>query len=99
MHNARLNERVENCSLRSVDSDSDSGTDSDPDSDSDSGSDSDSEDGWPERNNPPPDYGFGITDRDIELVMHQARTTRAIATAALRRTNGDIVDAIMELTR
>jgi len=40
----------------------------------------------------------GIAEKDIELVMSQANTTRAKAVAALRKTGGDIVNAIMDLT-
>jgi len=40
----------------------------------------------------------GLEPNDIELVIAQANTTRAKAIRALRKTNGDIVNAIMELT-
>lgn len=40
----------------------------------------------------------GIDAKDIELVMAQAGTTRAKAVKALRKSNNDIVSAIMELT-
>ena len=40
----------------------------------------------------------GIDARDIELVMSQAAVTRDKAVKALKANDGDIVDAIMELT-
>eukprot|EP01119_Soliformovum_irregulare_P004132 TRINITY_DN15148_c1_g1_i1.p1 TRINITY_DN15148_c1_g1~~TRINITY_DN15148_c1_g1_i1.p1 ORF type:complete len:199 (-),score=70.35 TRINITY_DN15148_c1_g1_i1:123-719(-) len=40
----------------------------------------------------------GLSDKDIELVMTQANTTRPKAVAALKKNNKDIVNAIMELT-
>lgn len=40
----------------------------------------------------------GLEEKDIELVISQASVSRAKAVAALRKTNGDIVNAIMELT-
>jgi nascent polypeptide-associated complex subunit alpha len=40
----------------------------------------------------------GIDPKDIELVMSQSSVSRARAVAALRKTKGDIVTAIMELT-
>ncbi|GJD06412.1 Nascent polypeptide-associated complex subunit alpha-like protein [Galdieria sulphuraria] len=40
----------------------------------------------------------GLEPSDIELVMQQADVTRAKAVKALRNQNGDIVNAIMELT-
>jgi len=40
----------------------------------------------------------GIEPKDIELVMSQASVSRAKAIKALRNTNNDIVNAIMELT-
>lgn len=40
----------------------------------------------------------GLEEKDIELVVSQASVSRAKAVAALRKTNGDIVNAIMELT-
>jgi len=40
----------------------------------------------------------GLEKKDIELVMTQANTSRANAVKALRKTGGDIVNAIMELT-
>lgn len=39
----------------------------------------------------------GIEENDIQLVMSQAKTTRAKAVRALRKCNNDIVNAIMEL--
>ncbi len=39
-----------------------------------------------------------LEEKDIELVMSQASVTRAKAVTALKKTNGDIVNAIMELT-
>jgi len=40
----------------------------------------------------------GLEPKDIELVMQQADVSRAKAVRALRSTNGDLVNAIMELT-
>mmetsp|Transcript_32364 Transcript_32364/g.47566 ORF Transcript_32364/g.47566 Transcript_32364/m.47566 type:complete len:187 (-) Transcript_32364:186-746(-) len=40
----------------------------------------------------------GVNPKDIELVMQQANTTRAKAVAALKKSEGDIVNAIMELS-
>jgi len=40
----------------------------------------------------------GIEAKDIELVMTQANVSRAAAVRALRKADGDIVNAIMELT-
>ncbi|KAH8270030.1 hypothetical protein KR018_002782 [Drosophila ironensis] len=40
----------------------------------------------------------GVDERDIELVITQANTTRAKAIKALKNNNNDIVNAIMELT-
>eukprot|EP00850_Spirogloea_muscicola_P014289 SM000101S09287 [mRNA] locus=s101:369748:370595:- [translate_table: standard] len=40
----------------------------------------------------------GVEEKDIELVMTQAGVSRAKAVAALKGTDGDIVDAIMKLT-
>mmetsp|Transcript_26464 Transcript_26464/g.37265 ORF Transcript_26464/g.37265 Transcript_26464/m.37265 type:complete len:204 (+) Transcript_26464:81-692(+) len=40
----------------------------------------------------------GLEPKDIELVMAQAGVKRAAAVKALRKTDGDIVNAIMELT-
>ncbi|PAV80407.1 hypothetical protein WR25_23578 [Diploscapter pachys] len=40
----------------------------------------------------------GIEEKDIELVMSQANTTRNKAIRALRQTDNDIVNAIMSLT-
>ncbi len=40
----------------------------------------------------------GLEAKDIELVVTQAGVTRGKAVAALRKTGGDIVNAIMELT-
>ncbi|XP_055381720.1 nascent polypeptide-associated complex subunit alpha [Condylostylus longicornis] len=40
----------------------------------------------------------GVDEKDIELVITQANTTRAKAIKALRNNNNDIVNAIMELT-
>eukprot|EP00850_Spirogloea_muscicola_P003862 SM000016S01850 [mRNA] locus=s16:240351:241417:+ [translate_table: standard] len=40
----------------------------------------------------------GVEEKDIELVMTQAGVSRAKAVAALKGTEGDIVDAIMKLT-
>jgi nascent polypeptide-associated complex subunit alpha len=40
----------------------------------------------------------GLEEKDIELVMSQASVSRAKAVTALKKTNGDIVNAIMELT-
>jgi len=40
----------------------------------------------------------GLEKKDIELVMNQANVSRSKAVAALRKTSGDIVNAIMELT-
>lgn len=40
----------------------------------------------------------GVDDKDIELVITQANTTRAKAIKALKNNNNDIVNAIMELT-
>ena len=38
-------------------------------------------------------------EKDIELVMQQAKVTRSRAEKALLDNNNDVVDAIMELTR
>ncbi|XP_017053868.1 nascent polypeptide-associated complex subunit alpha [Drosophila ficusphila] len=40
----------------------------------------------------------GVDEKDIELVITQANTTRAKAITALKRNNNDIVNAIMDLT-
>ncbi|XP_053962872.1 nascent polypeptide-associated complex subunit alpha [Anastrepha ludens] len=40
----------------------------------------------------------GVDEKDIELVITQANTTRAKAIRALKKHNNDIVNAIMELT-
>lgn len=40
----------------------------------------------------------GIEEKDVELVISQAGTTRAKAIKALKNNEGDIVNAIMELT-
>ncbi len=40
----------------------------------------------------------GLENKDIELVMQQASCTREQAIAALHKSDGDIVSAIMELT-
>ena len=40
----------------------------------------------------------GVEAKDIELVMSQAGVSRAKAVAALKKNDGDIVNAIMELT-
>mmetsp|Transcript_104876 Transcript_104876/g.146212 ORF Transcript_104876/g.146212 Transcript_104876/m.146212 type:complete len:202 (+) Transcript_104876:88-693(+) len=40
----------------------------------------------------------GVTEKDIELVVTQAKCTREKAIEVLKKTNGDIVNAIMELT-
>jgi len=40
----------------------------------------------------------GVEEKDIELVMSQANVSRAKAVNALKKTDNDIVNAIMELT-
>jgi nascent polypeptide-associated complex subunit alpha len=40
----------------------------------------------------------GINAADIELLMSQSSVSRARAVKALKATNGDIVNAIMQLT-
>ena len=40
----------------------------------------------------------GLEEKDIELVMTQAGVARGKAVMALKKTDGDIVSAIMELT-
>lgn len=40
----------------------------------------------------------GVEEKDIELVMTQAGVSRGKAVSALKAANGDIVDAIMQLT-
>lgn len=40
----------------------------------------------------------GIESKDIDLVVAQANASRAAAVKALRNNDGDIVNAIMELT-
>eukprot|EP00750_Incisomonas_marina_P031484 INCI8188.1.p2 GENE.INCI8188.1~~INCI8188.1.p2 ORF type:complete len:183 (-),score=50.96 INCI8188.1:698-1246(-) len=40
----------------------------------------------------------GVEPRDIELVMQQAGASRADAVAALKKNDGDIVNAIMDLS-
>ena len=40
----------------------------------------------------------GVEPKDIELVMTQAGVSRAKAVNALKRNDGDIVSAIMDLT-
>ena len=40
----------------------------------------------------------GVEPKDIELVMTQASVTRSKAVKALKKAEGDIVSAIMELT-
>ncbi len=42
---------------------------------------------------------LGVDPKDIELVMAQVNCTRAQAAQALKKSNGDIVNAIMELVR
>ena len=39
-----------------------------------------------------------ITPNDLDLVMSQAKVPWAAAVAALKKSKGDVVDAIMELT-
>jgi len=41
----------------------------------------------------------GLNKGDIELVMSQAKCTRAKAAEALRKNNGDIVSSVMELSQ
>ena len=47
-----------------------------------------------------PEYpsGKGLKEKDIKLVIEQACVGRAIAIEALEKNNGDLVDAIMDLT-
>jgi hypothetical protein len=47
-----------------------------------------------------PEYpsGDGLTEKDIKLVIEKACVGRAIAIEALEKNNGDLVDAIMDLT-
>ena len=40
----------------------------------------------------------GVEEKDIELVMSQANVSRAKAIKALKKTENDIVNAIMDLT-
>lgn len=40
----------------------------------------------------------GVSPKDIDLVMAQSECTRAEAVESLKKNNGDIVNAIMELT-
>lgn len=40
----------------------------------------------------------GVEPKDVELVMAQASVSRAMAVKALKTNDGDIVNAIMELT-
>ena len=40
----------------------------------------------------------GIEDKDIDLVMQQADVSRAAAIKALKNNDGDLVNAIMELS-
>jgi nascent polypeptide-associated complex subunit alpha len=40
----------------------------------------------------------GVEPKDVELVMSQASVSRAKAVNALKKNDGDIVNAIMELT-
>jgi nascent polypeptide-associated complex subunit alpha len=40
----------------------------------------------------------GIEAKDIELVMTQANVSRAAAVKAIRNNNGDMINAIMELS-
>ena len=40
----------------------------------------------------------GVEPKDVDLVMSQAGVTRAKAVKALKTNDGDIVNAIMELT-
>jgi len=40
----------------------------------------------------------GVEDKDIELVMSQANVSRTKAIKALKKTDNDIVNAIMDLT-
>jgi len=42
--------------------------------------------------------GGGVKEKEIELVMSQTTATRAEAIAALQKSGGDIVTAIMQLT-
>eukprot|EP00744_Colponema_vietnamica_P000534 GILI01000952.1.p4 GENE.GILI01000952.1~~GILI01000952.1.p4 ORF type:complete len:168 (+),score=98.07 GILI01000952.1:2239-2742(+) len=45
-----------------------------------------------------PEDATGIPDKEIEMVMSQANVTRNQAIKALKNNNGDLVNAIMELT-
>ena len=40
----------------------------------------------------------GVSERDIELVVSQTQVSRADAVKALKANDGDIVNAIMELS-
>lgn len=40
----------------------------------------------------------GVEEKDIELVMSQANVSRTKAIKALKKTDNDIVNAIMDLT-
>jgi len=51
----------------------------------------------PAENEPEVDAS-GLEENDIQLVMSQASVTRSKAIGALRKTKGDIVNAIMDLT-
>ena len=44
------------------------------------------------------DTAEGIEDKDIDLVMQQADVSRAAAIKALKNNDGDLVNAIMELS-
>ena len=46
----------------------------------------------------PVDDGAGLEQRDIEIVMQQTGATRERAIVALRKHNGDLVNAIMDIT-
>ena len=44
-----------------------------------------------------PNENYILDDRDVELVVNQAEVSSERAITALRKRNGDIVDAIMDL--
>ena len=50
------------------------------------------------RERDPADEDVDETERDIDLLINQVHVTRGQAIAALKNNDGDVVNAIMELT-
>lgn len=51
-----------------------------------------------EEEEPEQELPEGIVEKDVELVMAQAAVSRSVAIRALREQNGDVINAIMDLT-